>query len=169
MLEPPVTFEYPEVKRPVRERFRGRHELKRYENGLEKCIGCGACVAACPNASAMLFVSAKVSHLGLLAPGSAGGGQARSFHGEEDGRARLRQLHQPQGVRGGVPQGGEDPSPRYQVPPTIPDPTTATALTLRFSMISRTIPCFSRGASESAASLEQRIEKVIDQLLKEIF
>ena len=30
------------------------------------CIGCGACVAACPNASAMLFVSAKVSHLALL-------------------------------------------------------------------------------------------------------
>ena len=33
------------------------------------CIGCGACVASCPNASAMLFVSAKVSHLGLLPQG----------------------------------------------------------------------------------------------------
>jgi succinate dehydrogenase / fumarate reductase iron-sulfur subunit len=33
------------------------------------CIGCGACVAACPNASAMLFVSAKVAHLGLLPQG----------------------------------------------------------------------------------------------------
>ncbi len=33
------------------------------------CIGCGACVAACPNASAMLFVSAKVSHLGKLPQG----------------------------------------------------------------------------------------------------
>jgi len=33
------------------------------------CIGCGACVAACPNASATLFVSAKVSHLGLLPQG----------------------------------------------------------------------------------------------------
>ncbi len=33
------------------------------------CIGCGACVAACPNASAMLFVSAKISHLGLLPQG----------------------------------------------------------------------------------------------------
>ncbi len=33
------------------------------------CIGCGACVAACPNASAMLFLSAKVSHLGLLPQG----------------------------------------------------------------------------------------------------
>ncbi len=34
-----------------------------------QCIGCGACVAACPNASAMLFMSAKVGHLGLLPQG----------------------------------------------------------------------------------------------------
>lgn len=33
------------------------------------CIGCGACVAACPNASAMLFTSAKIAHLGLLPQG----------------------------------------------------------------------------------------------------
>ena len=33
------------------------------------CIGCGACVAACPNASAMLFTAAKVGHLGLLPHG----------------------------------------------------------------------------------------------------
>ena len=33
------------------------------------CIGCGACVAACPNASAMLFTSAKISHLGLMPQG----------------------------------------------------------------------------------------------------
>ena len=33
------------------------------------CIGCGACVATCPNASAMLFTGAKVSHLGLLPQG----------------------------------------------------------------------------------------------------
>jgi succinate dehydrogenase / fumarate reductase iron-sulfur subunit len=35
------------------------------------CIGCGACVAACPNASAMLFVAAKVTHLGSLPQGQA--------------------------------------------------------------------------------------------------
>lgn len=34
-----------------------------------QCIGCGACVAACPNASAMLFTAAKVGHLGLLPQG----------------------------------------------------------------------------------------------------
>jgi succinate dehydrogenase / fumarate reductase iron-sulfur subunit len=35
------------------------------------CIGCGACVAACPNASSMLFTAAKVTHLGLLPQGQA--------------------------------------------------------------------------------------------------
>lgn len=39
------------------------------------CIGCGACVAACPNASAMLFTSAKVSHLGLLPQGKPEAGR----------------------------------------------------------------------------------------------
>ncbi len=34
-----------------------------------QCIGCGACVAACPNASASLFTAAKISHLGLLPQG----------------------------------------------------------------------------------------------------
>jgi succinate dehydrogenase / fumarate reductase iron-sulfur subunit len=33
------------------------------------CIGCGACAAACPNGSAMLFTSAKISHLALLPQG----------------------------------------------------------------------------------------------------
>ena len=41
---------------------------KQAMNGAE-CIGCGACVAACPNAAAMLFVSAKISQLALLPQG----------------------------------------------------------------------------------------------------
>jgi len=44
----PVTIQYPEVKRPTRQRFRGRHELRRYQDGLERCIGCSLCAAACP-------------------------------------------------------------------------------------------------------------------------
>ncbi len=48
ILSKPVTYQYPEKKKPVFPRFRGRHELKRHENGLEKCIGCSLCAAACP-------------------------------------------------------------------------------------------------------------------------
>lgn len=48
-FEKKVTIQYPEEKRPVTKRYRGRHVLNRYENGLEKCIGCSLCAAACPS------------------------------------------------------------------------------------------------------------------------
>jgi NADH-quinone oxidoreductase subunit I len=49
IAEGPVTLEYPEEKVPVYPRFRGRHKLHRFEDsGLEKCVGCSLCAAACP-------------------------------------------------------------------------------------------------------------------------
>ena len=48
MFKKPITQQYPEYKRPVYPRFRGRHLLHRHENGLEKCVGCSLCAAACP-------------------------------------------------------------------------------------------------------------------------
>ena len=42
-------IQYPEEKTPVYPRFRGRHKLQRFEDtGLEKCVGCSLCAAACP-------------------------------------------------------------------------------------------------------------------------
>jgi NADH-quinone oxidoreductase subunit I len=48
IFKKPLTPLYPEYKRPVYPRFRGRHQLHRFENGLEKCVGCSLCAAACP-------------------------------------------------------------------------------------------------------------------------
>jgi NADH-quinone oxidoreductase subunit I len=47
-LKPKVTTLYPEEKRPKPERFHGRHVLNRYEDGMEKCIGCELCAGVCP-------------------------------------------------------------------------------------------------------------------------
>jgi NADH-quinone oxidoreductase subunit I len=44
----PTTISYPEEERELPPRFRGRHVLHRYENGLERCVGCYLCAGACP-------------------------------------------------------------------------------------------------------------------------
>jgi NADH-quinone oxidoreductase subunit I len=49
IFKKPITQQYPEYKRPVYPRFRGRHRLHLHANGLEKCVGCSLCAAACPS------------------------------------------------------------------------------------------------------------------------
>ena len=48
MFTAPVTGKYPQEKREKPQRFHGRHVLNRYEDGMEKCIGCQLCAGACP-------------------------------------------------------------------------------------------------------------------------
>jgi NADH-quinone oxidoreductase subunit I len=48
MFQKVDTVEYPEKKKPTAPRFHGRHQLNRWPDGLEKCIGCELCAWACP-------------------------------------------------------------------------------------------------------------------------
>lgn len=48
LLEKPVTKQYPEERREIPSRVRGRHVLHRYDDGLERCVGCLLCQSACP-------------------------------------------------------------------------------------------------------------------------
>ena len=48
MFRKVVTEQYPKEKKPTAPRFHGRHQLNRWPDGLEKCIGCELCAWACP-------------------------------------------------------------------------------------------------------------------------
>lgn len=48
MGKKPTTVSYPEEERELPARFRGRHVLHRYDNELERCVGCYLCAGACP-------------------------------------------------------------------------------------------------------------------------
>ena len=49
MMSPTVTEDYPDAPAKVQERYRGVHVLQRDENGMEKCVACFLCAAACPS------------------------------------------------------------------------------------------------------------------------
>ncbi len=68
MFAPKTTIQYPEEKPPLKPRFRGRHVLQRHENGLERCIGCALCAAACP-AQAIYVEAAENSSDARFSPG----------------------------------------------------------------------------------------------------
>jgi NADH-quinone oxidoreductase subunit I len=48
LFQPTVTNEYPDEKSPKSPRFHRRHVLDRYEDGMERCIGCELCAGVCP-------------------------------------------------------------------------------------------------------------------------
>lgn len=49
MFQPTITEDYPDGPAQFQERFRGKHVLQRDENGMEKCVACFLCAAACPS------------------------------------------------------------------------------------------------------------------------
>lgn len=64
----PTTVSYPEEKRELPARFRGRHVLHRYESGLERCVGCFLCAGACP-ADAIYIEADENSEENRVSPG----------------------------------------------------------------------------------------------------
>ncbi len=72
------------------------------------CIGCGACVAACPNAAAMLFTAAKITHLNSLPQGQPQRDERTVDMVAAMSKEALRELHESRRVRGRLPEEDSD-------------------------------------------------------------
>src|SRR5258707_15237874 len=68
MAKKPTTVSSPEQERGLPARFRGLHVLHRYDNGLERCVGCYLCAGACP-ADAIYIEAEENTEENRVSPG----------------------------------------------------------------------------------------------------
>src|SRR5438477_5105061 len=68
MGKKPTTVSYPEEERDLPPRLHGRHVLHRYENGMERCVGCYLCAGACP-ADAIYIEAEENTEENRVSPG----------------------------------------------------------------------------------------------------
>ncbi len=109
LFKKPITQQYPEYKRPVYPRFRGRHRLHKHENGLEKCVGCSLCAAACP-ADCIRVVAEENTPENRVSPGERYARLPRRSH-----------LHEGHAARGADQEdAGRGPRPLRHADPVLP-------------------------------------------------
>ena len=96
LFQPTLTNEYPDRKRAKADRFHGRHMLVRYDDGMERCIGCELCAGVCP--ARCIYVRGADNP-----PDPRLARRALRLHL----RDQLPPLHPLRHVRGGLPDRGD--------------------------------------------------------------
>ena len=102
MMSPTVTENYPDEPPKFEERFRGVHVLQRDENGMEKCVACFLCAAACP--SNCIYIEA--------AENTDQGAHLRRRALRQGLQHRLQPLHLLRILRGSLPHRRHHPRAR---------------------------------------------------------
>ena len=91
LMNPTITEDYPDSPPKFQERYRGAHVLQRDENGLEKCVACFLCAAACP-ADCIYIEAAENTDANRISAGERYASVYKDFQGTADFQRELGML-----------------------------------------------------------------------------